>query len=389
MNDKPAESQRKYALTDATAMMVAVLSLLSMTVGLFEFAPRYEAIGGELLNNSNFGKQLEGWTSHSSKGAVEVASGVAVLKNLDPSRSVGIKQTLSVPLERGLLQLSADLATGNVHPGDKPWQAARVYLVGQTDDGKFLWHIPNRLTLLTGTNPWDHYSAIFSISENMKEMVLAVQLDRSTGTIQVRNLNLVSVKELRSFQMAAYILLAAWVVALSWIGFYLLRNIASDYSRTSVAVVGVTIIIGVLIPSTVKHEILTWLRDAYEHLRPMLSDNLPKIEGRKEYEPEYMGVSLSQLGHFTLFFVLAMLIQIVRPLDRQIQLLLGLLLFAAVTEALQNFVPSRSAEVLDWSFDGGGIILAFTAISLFRALRRMTKADTAVGDGGPKLPFSK
>lgn len=386
MNDSAGTEQRREPFRWPAARVLAALSLLLMTVGLFELAPRYEAAGPALLRNGGFEDGLEEWTVRGAKGAATAASGVAVLENDDPSRSVGIRQMLPAAPGQKTLLLEAEVSTEEVRQGAKSWHAARVYLVGRTAEGKYLWSTSLTLTKLAGDNAWRRYSAAFPVAENVKEVVVGAQLARATGVMRLRDLRLVPVRESAAFRVAAYVLLAAWAGALAWIGGSLLRDIGSALVRGLVAVVTLAITAGALISGPMKQELLTSAWGAYERLRGALAVRLPEIAGLEWGGPEYLGVNSSQIAHFALFFVLAALVRFAWPADRRAFQFLCLLLFAAVTEALQYYVAGRQPTVQDWSFDAGGILLAFALSSFLGALRNDPAAEAIARRDGAEGP---
>jgi len=197
----------------------------------------------------------------------------------------------------------------------------------------------------------------------------------------VRNLTLVPVRERAAFRMAALALLSAWAIAFAWISFTFLKSLESTHARNSVALIAITITVGVLIPDTMRDGVLTSIWIGYERLRPLSSIILPEIDG------EEMRVIFSQLGHFILFFVFAALIRITQTAGRRTFQVLGLLLFAAVTEALQYFAHGRQPEFDNWLSDGAGILLAFALLGFLGTFRGPSLSATRTGhESGEKPP---
>ncbi len=366
MNDSTGAVQKWKIFRRPQVCMLAALSLLLMTVALFELAPRYDIAGPRLLNNGDFEGGLKGWTAQGVKGAVTADNGVAVLNNHDPSRSVNILQTLAaVPGQEHLL--TAEAATKGVRQGAKSWHAARVFLVGRTAEGKSLYSTRHVLVKLTGDNPWRRYSYAFTVTNNVKEVAIGAQLILATGVLKLRNMRLVPVRERAAFRATADALLVIWAVVFAWIGVSFLRGAEISFVRGSTAVVTLVIIAGVMIPGPVKNEVLTMMWSAYGELQSALAEGFPGFEKLEWGEPEFLGVDTGQAGHFTMFFVLSLLVRFVRTTDQRGFQFLSLLLFAAITEALQYFVPSRQPEVGDLLFDTGGILVAFILLRLFSA----------------------
>ena len=114
----------------------ALMALLVATVGLFEEYPRYEVVGPQMLNNSTFEDGLNGWSVWTNGGSVKILSGVVTIHNSKPKHIVGVLQAVPIPSGARSLMLSADFGTEAVVPGNKPWQLARIHVVGRTAEKK-------------------------------------------------------------------------------------------------------------------------------------------------------------------------------------------------------------------------------------------------------------
>lgn len=63
-----------------------------------------------------------------------------------------------------------------------------------------------------------------------------------------------------------------------------------------------------------------------------------------------------KLYHFSAFFVLSNMLALGWQRLNPMQLFSGLLIYAALTEILQHFIPGRSFSVMDWVADGMGVV---------------------------------
>jgi VanZ family protein len=89
----------------------------------------------------------------------------------------------------------------------------------------------------------------------------------------------------------------------------------------------------------------------------------------KIYEPDFMGVSFSQIAHFFLFYILSLVISFTLRSKKYLHTIVYLLLFAAVTETLQNYIPNREPTLNDWLFDAAGVFLAFFTVWVYQKIR--------------------
>lgn len=77
-----------------------------------------------------------------------------------------------------------------------------------------------------------------------------------------------------------------------------------------------------------------------------------------------------KLYHFSAFFVLTGLLALGWQRPSSIQWFWSLLIYAALTEFLQHFIPGRSFSFMDWLADGMGIVaglLLIRALALIKA----------------------
>lgn len=367
--------------------LIVALSLL--TVGFFEFFPRFEPSGPELLRNGDFISGLEGWTARGGENTARTSFGTLTVENRDPSRSVDVRQVIPLAQHQGTWLLSARISTENVIPGAKSWHTARVILVGRTAAGKSLWRgVEHVLVPLAGNTAWRDFSAVFKIPDMATEVMVGMQLLRATGIMRVRNLRLTPVEQRTAFSVVASILLAAWALALAWVGKSLLSGTKFTVAHGAIGLVGLAIAAGALMPGTVKQEFLEFAWGGYEELRAALPAGLGGIEGFKWGEPEFLQVNSSQVGHFALFFVLGLVVRLARLKDPIIHQFLGLLLFGAVIEVLQYYSIGRRPTLEDWVFDAGGIILAFIVSPIFVRKAGRSPAKTFAPTGGAGGPPS-
>lgn len=360
-----------------------VVVLLLATVALFRGVQRYEPVGPELLGNGDFKAGLEGWSVRGDETAVRTDQGTLAVENSDPSRSVVVRQTIPAPSNQRTWLLSAEISTENVVPGVKSWHTARLILVGRTAEGKSVWGTKHVLEHLTGSTVWRGYASVFRIPDNATEAVMAVQLLRATGVIRVRNIRLTPVVERTGFWLVAYVLLAFWAIALAWIGASLFIGTKSYISSGMAALVTMAIAAGALMPGTLKQEILEFAWAEYGDMLSALSAGIGRAEGLTWGEPEFFHVNTSQIGHFALFFVLALLMRFARRQDRGVYQFIALLLFGAIIEVLQFYVVDRQPTLIDWAFDSGGILLAFIVSALLALVAGKSPAE-ANDRGGVK-----
>ncbi len=353
------------------AVKLAALSFLLLTVILqFSFAPRYEFLGEGLLKNGSFGSGVTSWKVKKGKGRIEVADGVATFENKIPLSSTRLLRSFPAPSRGEGIHVQADIRTENVVGSLRPWQRARIFLVGRKIDGKKLWRGPFFSALVEGTSPWKRYSSVIPIPDQATGFVLGIGLDQSTGIMQVRNLKLHPVSERETFRVVSMTLLGLLIGVLLWISIPFFRSIAWSPARAGTGAVGALILVAVVLPGSFKRQALDYLgasaeRGGRAHLT-WLTD-LSETFGGGLYQ--YLQQSPDKIGHF-LFF--AMLAGFSRRLWEHVGtgvITLYLLIFAVTTETLQFYAPGRTPSTADFGIDGGGIFLGLFVVAMARFLQ--------------------
>ncbi len=329
-----------------------IVALAIATTVWFETYPRFESIGPELLRNGELEDGLDGWSKQGEGSAVDVTSGNVKINNVDSSRTVGIRQTVSVLPNHRFLMLSADFATENVVPGAKPWQMALIQLVGRTVDGKYLWQNRHMLVRVSGSTDQSRISEVFEVSNSAVDVQVTVLLVHATGFMRVGHLSLLPMRERTDFRVLAYGLLALWCAATVWVGIPIVQRVALCPRKGLLGIAAMAVLIGALIPVSAKQAVLELIQPTSKELT---------------WEQLYYWGEIAAKGlHFSLFFILAMAIRFAFPTTPIAVQMAHLILFAACIEVLQYFAVGRAPGVGDWMVDVAGIALAFALFWLFR-----------------------
>jgi len=339
-----------------------IFLLVMLTIGLFEFVPRYEISGPDLLKNGGFEDGLEGWVIVGVEDAIEASSGVAILKSRDSTQPIAIQQRVTVEPGMVKLQLNVEIFTNNISQGIKSWHLARVYLIGFTAKGEILWNSQRAVAQLSGDTPWRGYSDVIRLTKNMSEVGVGAQIAFATGDVLVRNLRLHPVKELAVFQAVKYALIIAWVIMLIWVSNCIIRSIQSFVFGGAAIVIAIIIMLGALIPGSIKGE----LKEEFSGLLPI--DGSEKIKEVVLSSKNGLYADFSQLMHFAEFFVLAILIRLTWAYVGRTPLLIGIMFLALISETIQFFAVGRQPAVEDWLLDIGGGGLGMVVIEAVRYL---------------------
>lgn len=332
-------------LTEALGFrFFALMALLIATVGLFEAESRYEVVGPQMLDNSTFEDGLKGWSVRIKGSSVKILSGVVTIHNSKPKHSFSVRQTVPIPSGARSLILSADFGTEAVVPGNKPWQLARIHVVGRTAEKKMLWGTSHVLVSETGTNNLDNYKRIFPVSGDAVDVQVAAIFLKATGTMRAGNFNLVPLAVRVDFQILTYFFIILWCSTLMWAYAPLIQIVVAGKNKLFLVAITMTILVGVLIPSDVSQIVMAAIKSSPD-----------KVASEILLYWNY----LLNAGHFAFFLFLGLASRLAfHSIKISIQFA-QLSLFAAITEVLQYFAIGRSPSFVDWWVDVSGVALAF------------------------------
>jgi len=357
---RAALDDRQWREIGLTVLAAALLTVL--TIVTFNYLPRYDFPGEDLLDNADFRHGFEGWEIGGIVTLDEVELGLATLQNRDPDDFVYLRRTLELPPGQTSLLLSADVATDQVVGGQERWAAARIYLVQQNDHGDLVWNQPHMLVELVGTARRHHVEEVFEIPSSIERVRLGIELAHATGQFEIANLRLARLDELPVFRLAATLVVAGWCVLIVRVGWSVLRSIALPKVRALLIVTIAMLFAGTFMPATVRQQLL---------------DSLAGGFGLRFADPD-------TLGHAVVFALLALFVRTGRPRDPLLLHLSCWALVGAAAEVLQLLTVDRAPSTSDWLADVAGITLglALAEIGLIieRLLRPPRKPRPSIGN---------
>jgi len=159
-----------------------------------------------------------------------------------------------------------------------------------------------------------------------------------------------------------------------WIGIPIFWGVRLSLPTGFLSLVVLAIIVAVLVPNSVRQELLDSARTAYEKLPFTLVVDAQWVGESGWNKLEYLGEFAAKGIHFSLFFAASIAAWFAWPMGNSTTQLVYLLLFAAVTEVLQFFAIGREPEFGDWLVDASGVLLAFALLGFFS--RQRTSAET-------------
>lgn len=302
---------------------------------------QYEQTGPELLTTHWKFKTTE------SNGVDITENGLNLLAS-DAKTGVNTHQDLPLVNPGTTLLVSAEVKCTNVLAGEKPWNLARI-LLAQNDGEKDRWDLPNTVVALAGTTDWKHYRKAFTISPETKSIRLFAQLSQSTGSLQIKNLQIYPVHVNQAYIVARDTILSAWgAFFLLLAGSCLFIRGKTIFFRALLLATFIAIIAGISLPGDLKNQV---------------SDEVKiQIDAESESFKTAIPWDLSKVWHFCFFFLFGLVLCLMMTKDSAIQVVAIILMLAGGTEMAQLYIDGRSPLITDFFIDAAGGLLGITLI---------------------------
>ncbi len=346
----------------------AVIAYCLLNLLFFTGFEAYHSLNGELLENGDFSHGAQGWRLQGEAAAVTIEQGVLSIDHPTAASTTLSQCRPAAAMPQPLLLAAAGRSSGVVS-GSKYWHRARIDLVGYDAGGTGLYRVPTRLLSLEGDHPWRNAQALFRLPPEAQRICLEISLYNASGRFQIRHLSLTQGVESTSHKIGRLLLLAGWMGLALW----LLPPIYRHYRRRLLGrwllLVGALILVGVLLPQELRQQIEAGIALLLEGIGlPLTPADAPSIESAWALWPAAWDIS--KFSHLLGFMLLAMLL----AADREIgawRRLSVLLLLAAVSEALQFFIPMRTPRLSDLVVDGLGMGIGLGLAAIWFRFRPM------------------
>lgn len=304
---------------------------------------QYEQIGPELLTTHWKFK-----TSESNR--VDITENGLLLSANDAKTGVSIQQDLPLVNPATTLLVSAEVKCLNVKMGEKSWNVARI-LLAQNDGEQDRWDLPNTVAALTGTTDWKHYRTAFTISPETQRIKLIAQLSQSTGSLQIKNLQIYPVYVNQEYTWARSIILFAWgAFFLLLAGSCLFMREKTIFFRALLLIIFIAIVAGITLPGDMKNQV---------------SDEVKiQIDAESESFKAAIPWDLSKVWHFCFFFLFGLVLCLMMTKEPAFQVVIIILVLAGSTELVQLYIAGRSPLVTDFFIDAAGGFLGIILIKL-------------------------
>jgi hypothetical protein len=307
----------------------------------------------------------------SATSRINITENGLTLDSGDAQTVTSVYQDVAVIEHGTVLKLSADIKCDDVVPGKKPWNLARLLLV-QNDGRNDRWDLPHTVAALTGTTDWKNHHAVFTVSPDTLKIQVIAQLSQSSGSLQIKNIQLYPVNETLIFRWARGIILFAW-------GAFFLLLVASCFLlgrkkilfRLLLISAFVAIIAGTTLPGEIKHQVAGKIGAQID-------------AGNESFKAAILRDS-AKVWHFCFFFLLGLILCLTLINVSWIQPLAIIMMLAGGTEIVQLYINGRTALLSDFFIDAAGGITGLILIRLFGMNKNIGRSEMKMGKTTPPL----
>ena len=309
-----------------------MVALIALTLGLYEFVPRYRPSERQLLQNQDFSRDLAGWWTTGRVRPDPTRSGTVVLEIAGAAvgRSV-LRQTVDLDRTPATVIVRAEIAAGIVEPGDGRIGGAWIIvgnLVGSSPTSLYWEKGAFQPYLATSGHGWSPLDVILTVPAGSRMLTFEAGVGGGTGSVlRIAGLAMLEASERTNFRIGRLALMGAWGLTAVWGSAVMWRGLGSGWPRLPFALLLGAAALGLMMPASWRLQV------------SMLFGSTPEA-----------------VGHTLLFFFLALTCRLGRPQDPLWLSFATLALVAAASEVVQFFVPGRGPQLQDWLADLGGIL---------------------------------
>ncbi|MCB9943300.1 MAG: VanZ family protein [Geminicoccaceae bacterium] len=340
----------KKATIGFVLLTLMALALCVLTAIVFLTMKRWDIGEPAYLVNPGFSMAIddllfaepmpEGWDRIGKVGRIVFRGDRVIIDNDHPNATAGIEQTIRLPDGQRSFELGAVIELALGVGGDKPWERARVELVGLRVDGKADYGRPHKLFDTVGTRPAFPYRQVIEIAPDITEARLSIRMAKTTGRMTLSHLQLRPAVERAEFAQMSLIVRGGWFALLVIAGGWFIA--AAAHKPAAVAAVTIVAIGGAfaLMPYALK-----------EPFMDMISAFTPHNDMA---ERDWTDRSL----HMVAFMMIGFLVRLARRRDPVRKLAIPLIAVAAMVELIQSITTGIGTDdIFDAATNAAGVIL--------------------------------
>lgn len=365
---------------------IPALVLLCATLLFWSRYDRYEPAGSALLSSPCLAEAFR------SRGQVSESDGRFRLSVAEPGKWAEVRFRIPEALNDSLIRVRGRISVDGVVPGRYRWRCARLMLVQYDSANKW---IPGHHAVVAerGTKGWAAHEDVFEIAPESAFVEVGLQQMGTEGTAWFEQIEARPVRVKSSYAWWRLVFAGAWLVAAVY--YFPRCRLHRRKLKILVLLNVLAILAGALMPGE-------WIEAGADRVRQTWVKLASPPEGASPAPPQvkpardkasdagpmdrFTGMinDTHRAGHFALFASLCFLVYLSAALERQqptyfLKVGFDILLFAAVTEALQCLTLDRSAGVRDLLVDVCGMVAAFVLFLAVLPLVRRIESKTGSG----------
>jgi len=357
-------------------LRLPVFILLLATVLFWTSYDRYEPAGPLLLEAPSLADGVN------VRGEISAADGRFVLNVPRGGKSARINFRLPDATDYEMIRVRARIKVDGVMVGKYSWSCARLLLTQYDVHNKWMSGL-HGLVAEKGTKDWEPHEDVFEIFSGADRADVVLQQSGIEGVAEFDRIEAQPVRLRASFVWWRTLFIVLWL--LSAILYFSHCRLKTRRLKVLIVLNVIVILFGTLLPGE-------WISDASEKVKTVFREmQMPDTPAQKSPPPTEkkapaptplqkqidgfmaMEVEAHRVGHFMLFASLCFLVYCSAALERQhpiyfFKVGFDILIFAAVTEALQFLTIDRTAGILDLRTDLYGMALAIVLFLLVRPL---------------------
>jgi VanZ family protein len=373
--------------TEKLKKRALALLLLTITLLFWNLYDRYEqASPAPLLENPTLSEAAK------TRGSCSETNRTFIL-TVEEGRHAQLRFHLPPQvLQYELIRVEACMETRQVVEGKHPWNRARIIL--QQFNNKNRWMGGEHgIGSAIGTSRRTRYQHEIPRLSNAHHIDVVLEQTGQSGSALFDSIRVYPVNIRPSYRYWHTLFVLLWIGAA--VIYFTRCRLHTRKLRHLIILNTLIILTGTLIPSTWIHASVKETKQLADRL--LVDDSIQAADSdnatptppalkkaiadkpvpRRKIELRPLS-SLHSLGHYLLFSSLCFLVYLSAALEKQhpsyyAKVAFDILLFAAITEALQFLTVDRTAKISDWLIDLLGMLSAFVLFLLLQLLVRGIK----------------
>lgn len=343
-------------------MRLPVILLLAATLAFWGFYDSYESAGPVLLESLTLSDAVR------VRGNCTETNGHFVLSVKEGEKGAEARFRIPDSTSHGHIRLRGRMKATDVVPGPHDWTCARLMLIMYGADNKWIPG-PHSMLLESGTTGWDYREQVFEMHPDTHHADVVIQQIGKSGSAEFDRIEACPVRPRKSYALWRMLFAGFWLAAA--VVYFRRCRLHERKLRWLILLNVIAILVGTLLPGkwidSGKREVegmVGKVLEGKEVSQPVEPGAKPVRDSKHMEQVDALLTNSHKSGHFVLFASLCFLVYLSAALERQhvsyfFKVAFDILIFAAITESLQQLTLDRAAGFGDLWLDVCGMFLAF------------------------------